>query len=63
MAIYDYKCDKCELEFEANHPISAPAGADCPKCNEHTVNRLIGGTSFVLKGDGWAKDLYAKEPK
>jgi putative FmdB family regulatory protein len=60
MALYDYKCDACGHEFETEHPMSAPAGADCTKCGEHTENRLIGGTSFLLKGDGWAKDLYHK---
>jgi len=62
MATYDYKCDECGHEFECDHPISKEPGADCPQCGKFTSHRLIsGGSNFVLKGEGWAKDLYAKK--
>lgn len=60
MATYAYVCDECNHEFECEHPMSKEPGADCPKCGQHTLHRLISGGNFVLKGDGWAKDLYTK---
>lgn len=32
----------------------------CPKCGEPKAKRLISGGNFLLKGDGWYKDLYHK---
>jgi putative FmdB family regulatory protein len=63
MALYLYQCVPCDLGFEVDHPITQPKGADCPKCKERTEVRLIAGSSFVLKGDGWAKDLYSSAKK
>jgi putative FmdB family regulatory protein len=61
MASYTYKCDACDYEFETEHSIKAPKGADCPKCSAHTTNRLISCSNFHLVGNGWAKDLYSKD--
>jgi len=55
--VYLYKCDKCDKEFEAEHRMTTK-GADCPVCKERTEHRLIGGTTFRLIGDCWAKDNY-----
>lgn len=61
MATFVYYCEPCDHEFETEHPIDAVKGANCDKCGKRTVNRLIAGSSFVLKGEGWAKDLYTKK--
>jgi putative FmdB family regulatory protein len=60
MPTYAYGCKVCGNEFEIEQSIKESPLAECPKCRVCTDNRLIVGTSFVLKGDGWAKDLYAK---
>lgn len=60
MPTYLYGCRVCSNEFEVEQSISAKAEAECPRCRIFTRNRLIAGASFVLKGDGWAKDLYSK---
>lgn len=57
---YTYECELCNHEFETEHSINAPKGAECPKCGKRTENRLISGSSFQLVGGGWAKDLYHK---
>ena len=32
----------------------------CPKCG-HQMRKAITGTTFILKGSGWAKDGYSKK--
>lgn len=60
MPTYEYKCLCCRHEFEVTQSIKDPPGAGCPECLIWCVNRLIsGGTSFTLKGDGWAADNYS----
>ena len=57
---YEYSCLCCKNQFEAEQSIADKVGADCPKCRVWCENRLIsGGTSFALKGTGWAADSYS----
>lgn len=59
MPIYEYTCEKCGHEFEREQRISDPPVRSCPVCRARKVRKLISRTSFVLKGGGWYKDLYA----
>src|SRR6059036_2931850 len=59
MPVYEYACEKCKHEFEAEQRISDNPIRTCPKCRARKVKRLISRTSFVLKGSGWYSDLYA----
>ena len=59
MPVYEYACEKCKHEFEAEQRISDDPIKTCPKCRARKVKRLISRTSFVLKGSGWYSDLYA----
>ena len=61
MPIYEYLCEKCKHEFEAEQRITEPPIRTCPKCRARKVKRLISQTSFVLKGGGWYSDLYASK--
>ena len=63
MPTYAYGCRVCDNEFEIEQSIKATPHAECPKCRVYTNNRLITGSTFVLKGDGWAEDLYSKANK
>lgn len=59
MPTYEYKCLCCRHEFEATQSIKDAVGVTCPACLIWCVNRLVsGGTSFLLKGGGWAADNY-----
>ena len=61
MPIYEYKCEACEHQWEELQKISDPKITKCEKCGQETAKRLIGGgTSFILKGDCWAKDNYKR---
>ena len=54
MPIYDYECDDCHhkvldvLQRTGEEPLLY-----CPECNKPTLRKLIGKSSFILKGDGW----------
>lgn len=66
MPIFNYKCQKCENEYEVFYK-SQSAVVDeepkevCPKCQSEKKEKLLSvGTSFILKGSGWYKDGYGK---
>jgi putative FmdB family regulatory protein len=52
MPIYEYKCKKCNKEFEVFQKISAPDVKTCASCHG-PVAKLISLSSFSLKGTGW----------
>jgi putative FmdB family regulatory protein len=59
MPVYEYACEKCGHEFEAQQRITDDPIKTCPACRARKVKRLISQTSFVLKGGGWYSDLYS----
>jgi len=61
MATYIYYCN-IHGEFEYDHSMNTKLEY-CPKCKAENIEsappkRLIGQTSFILNGSGWAKDGY-----
>ena len=61
MPIYEYRCDGCEATFEKMIKMDAPTPA-CPECSGDQITKLVSGSSFSLKGDGWYRDLYGLRP-
>jgi putative FmdB family regulatory protein len=59
MPTYEYRCEKCEHEFEREQRITEDPIKKCPACGSLRARRLISATSFVLKGGGWYSDLYS----
>lgn len=57
MPIYEYKCQKCEQEFEEFQGITDPPLLLCPFCNG-PVTKLLSLSSFHLKGGGWYATDY-----
>ena len=53
MPIYEYKCSKCEHQFEVIQKFSDHPVEICPECNENSVQKLVSAPSFRLKGGGW----------
>lgn len=66
MPVYEYQCPKCDKVFEVTQkisdpPLEKPPEGECPEgkvCSEKPKKLISGGTSFLLKGSGWAKDGY-----
>ncbi len=60
MPIYEYKCLKCNHEFEAVQKFSEAPVQQCSVCGG-PVKKLISRSSFHLKGSGWYLTDYAKK--
>jgi putative FmdB family regulatory protein len=58
MPIYEYTCEKCELETEHIQNI----GDDAPSCEicGRKLKKIISLSNFFFIGSGWGKDGYAK---
>ncbi|NBW06436.1 MAG: zinc ribbon domain-containing protein [Caulobacteraceae bacterium] len=61
MPTYEYKCETCSAIWDEIQSIKDDPIEVCPKCRFSSAKRLISGTSFVLKGGGWASDLYGSK--
>jgi len=60
MPIYDWICEKCGLKCELISMVDEKK--KCRKCG-NVMKRLPTQATFILKGDGWAKDGYARREK
>jgi putative FmdB family regulatory protein len=47
--------------MEAFQSIKDPPLRECPSCHQESLQRLISGAAFQLKGSGWYKDLYSSK--
>ncbi len=61
MAEYEHICEACGFEWTACYSIKEDPPKICPKCNKKKAKRLISSTSFVLIGQGWAKEGYSNK--
>lgn len=59
MPQYTYECQECLHKFETEHSMNRDPLKTCPECNKESLERLIVATSFVLQGNGWARDNYS----
>ena len=58
MPTYEYACEACKHEFEAEQSIKDAPLTTCPACRQESAKRLISarpGTGFQLNGKGWFK--------
>lgn len=63
MLTYEYVCDGCGHTFDTQQEMTADPLQECPKCEAMKLRRVIsGGVGFVLKGGGWYRDGYGKNP-
>ena len=62
MPTYNYKCVKCNIDFQVFQSINDDKITDCIECkSKKSVNRLItGGTGMIFKGDGFYITDYKK---
>lgn len=57
MPIYEYKCTRCNRQFEVTQKITDALLTECSSCGGE-LKKLITNTSFVLKGSGWYVSDY-----
>ena len=62
MPVYAYRCDQCKKYVELFQRVSEKKAPVCDdqNCKNYgtEMESVIGSTSFILKGSGWAKDGY-----
>jgi putative FmdB family regulatory protein len=59
MPIYEYRCEKCQSQFDLLQKITDEPIKECPECGG-PVSKLVSSTSFILKGSGWYVTDYGK---
>ena len=59
MPHYEYRCEACGHRFTRMTRMSERNAQDCSPCGKRAT-KLVSGGAFILKGNGWAKDGYAK---
>lgn len=61
MPIYEFECEACE-ETKEIFVTRTEQGAViiCESCGR-PMKKVMSLSSFILKGSGWAKDLYTKK--
>lgn len=58
MPLYEYACEKCGHQLEAQQKMSDDPLKTCPSCGADALQRLVSRSSFALKGSGWYADGY-----
>ena len=59
MPLYEYSCEACGHELDdVQQSIKDPPLKRCPECKKMKLQRVIGLTSFILQGGGWARENY-----
>jgi len=58
MAIYDYKCDKCNIKKEnVMHSIKESPEIKCDKCNGIMNIIITGGSGYIMEGGTRKKSI------
>lgn len=62
MPIYTYECttENCKNIFDVDQSIKDEPLKICEKCGGD-LQKIISGTSFILKGTGWYETDYKKK--
>ncbi len=58
MPTYQYRCKKCQFEFEERQSITADALTDCTQCDGKVERVITGGSGFIFKGQGFYTTDY-----
>lgn len=52
MPLYEYRCGRCEKEFETSQSVHArPEDTECPFCHAQETTRLLSSFSSKVVGD------------
>jgi len=58
MPIYEYECSYCNFKMKKFQKITDKPKKKCPFCKGNSLVKLISKSTFILKGEGWARDGY-----
>ncbi len=60
MPTYEYKCTKCNYQFEEFQKITDKPLTDCPKCGGKLSRLITGGAGLIFRGSGFYVTDYKK---
>lgn len=60
MPIYEYKCEKCGLNFELMQKIGEDNGVNCTQCGGCT-RRIFSSVPFIFGGTRWVGEKGRKK--
>jgi putative FmdB family regulatory protein len=60
MPIYEFRCKKCNAQFEVIQKISDKQPTRCKKCGGR-LEKLISPPAIQFKGEGWYVTDYARK--
>ena len=64
MPTYDYRCRKCEHQFEVFHGIHDRSVRKCPRCGGRARKVPAGGAGLIFRGSGFhITDYRSKDYK
>jgi putative FmdB family regulatory protein len=58
MPLYEYRCTKCQHNFEQQQAVGAPAPA-CPRCGSPS-RKVFSSVGLIFKGSGFHTTDYRK---
>ena len=53
MPTYEYKCTKCDEQFEIIQKITEEPKKSCPTCGGKVFRLISGGGGYIFKGTGF----------
>ena len=62
MPVYEYRCNKCDHQFERVQKMSEPPIRRCERCGGSVV-KLISSAGIMFKGTGWYVTDYSQKLK
>lgn len=57
MPTYEYKCEKCHIEYDEEHSITEKR-EECKECGGKLKRVISGGLGFHLVGGSWGREGY-----
>ena len=63
MPTYEYKCNKCAIQFEEFQSMSAEPIKVCPECGGDVVRLISAGNGLIFKGSGFYITDYKNSQK
>jgi putative FmdB family regulatory protein len=63
MPTYEYKCSKCNIDFEEVQSMKSDPVASCPECGEQSKRVFSLGGGIIFKGSGFYVNDYKNKTK